>query len=132
MRTTLSFGSRLSGQRRWTLLSAPVPPHPPPPCSSVPHLELNRQKNMREDFLPFVTDSNIKVRQVINYLKPMRELVVKNRAAHQCLLQPPSSLPYSPTAITKTPSTTVLQQEAFVSIKTKHIVYFVGEGGWRE
>jgi len=54
---------------------------------------------------------------------------VKSGAAHQCLLQPPSSLPCSPTAITKTPSTTVLRQDAFVFIKTKHIVYFVGEGG---
>ncbi|CAI9178523.1 unnamed protein product [Rangifer tarandus platyrhynchus] len=59
----------------------------------------------------------------------MRELVVKNGAAHQCLLQPPSSLPRSPTAITKTPSTALLQQDAFVFIKTKHIVYLVGEGG---
>ena len=54
---------------------------------------------------------------------------MKNRAAHQCLLQPPSSLPRSPTAITKTPSTALQQQDAFVFIKTKHIVYFVGEGG---
>lgn len=59
----------------------------------------------------------------------MRELVVKNGAAHQCLLQPPSSLPCSPTAITKTPSTTVLRQDAFVFIKTKHIVIFRGGGG---
>lgn len=118
----------LSHQRSWTLLSAPVPPTLPLTACQLPGSGCIEGRTEGKIFRLSELTSIVKIWEMLT-LKPVRELSLKDWAAHQCLLQPPSSLPRSPTAITNTPSTTVFATRCTRFIPTKLLVYLVGGGG---
>lgn len=123
----LSFGS-VQTLVSSEILSAPVPPSLPLTACPLPGSGCIEGRTEGKIFRLSELTSIVKIWEMLT-LKPVRELPLKDWAAHQCLLQPPSSLPRSPTAITNTPSTTVFATRCTRFIPTKLLVYLVGGGG---